>query len=185
MQVAGLSNRAADVTGAQLSGLFNVAANVHGIQVAGLVNVADSNDYPIGLVNLVKNGSRSIGVGLGEAGMALLTFRSGGKVLYGLVGVGYKPEGGSQRYGLETGLGAHLLTAGMLGIDAEVANLTSTGFKKNSRSQLAVRLLPQLRIGRQWGVAAGPALTHRQQDADGGRKKELHIGLYGGLTYVW
>src|SRR5690606_22186763 len=104
MQVAGVSNRAADVTGAQLSGVFNVAADVRGfqmtgianvagrvqgVQLAGLINIADSSDYPIGLVNLVKNGNRSIGIGLGEASMALLTFRSGGRTLYGLLGVGY------------------------------------------------------------------------------------------------
>src|SRR5690606_31022888 len=170
IQVSGVSNRSGDVTGMQFSGVFNVAADVRGVQLAGLVNVADSSDYPIGLVNFVKNGRRSVGIGVSEWGMAHVTFRSGGRVLYGLIGVGYKLEGGPQRYGLDTGLGAHLLTAGMLGIDAEVANLINTGFKKNSRLQLAVRLLPQLRIGRHWGVAAGPTLTYRQRDADGGRK---------------
>jgi len=185
IQVSGVSNRSGDVTGMQLSGVFNVAADVRGVQLAGLVNVADSSDYPIGLVNFVKNGRRSVGIGVSEWGMAHVTFRSGGRVLYGLIGVGYKLEGGPQRYGLETGLGAHLLTAGMLGIDAEVANLINTGFKKNSRLQLAVRLLPQLRIGRHWGVAAGLTLTYRQGDADGDRKNALLLDLYGGLTYSW
>ena len=201
MQVAGVSNRAADVTGAQLSGVFNVAADVQGfqmagianvagrvrgIQLAGLVNIADSSDYPIGLVNLVKNGSRNIGVGFGEAHMALLTFRSGGRALYGLLGVGYGFDSSIPRYGLETGLGGHLVTAGMFALDAEFVNLIRTGFKKNSStSQFAVRLLPRLRIGRHWGIVAGPALTYGQRDGERGHAKTLKGGLYGGLLYGW
>ncbi len=200
MQVAGVSNRAAAVSGTQLAGVFNVAADlrgfqvagivnvadrVRGVQLAGLVNVADSSDYPIGLVNLVKNGRRSVGIALDGSGMASLTFRSGGKVMYGLAGVGYRLDGGAQRYGLETGLGAHLLAAGMFGLDAEVANLISTGFSKSSMAQLSLRLLPQFRIGHHWGVTAGPALTYRRPDAGRGEGGALHVGIYGGLTYGW
>jgi len=186
IQVGGVSNQSGDVKGMQLSGVINVADNVRGVQLAGLVNVADSSDYPIGLINLVKNGRRSVGVGVNESGMARLTFRSGGKVLYGLVGVGYGMGGGAQQYGLETGLGARLLTAGMFGFDVEIANLVSTGFKKNSTSQFAARLLPQLHICRHWGLAAGPALTYRHRGAaDSGREEALHMSLYGGLTYSW
>src|SRR5690606_376806 len=170
IQVGGVSNQSGDVKGMQLSGVINVADNVRGVQLAGLVNVADSSDYPIGLINLVKNGRRSVGVGVNESGTAGLTFRSGGKVLYGLVGVGYGVDGGPQRYGLETGLGSHLLTAGMFGLDAELANLIRTDFKKNSTSQFAARLLPRLRIGRHWDVVAGPALAYRPRGADSGRK---------------
>ncbi|MEC3881110.1 hypothetical protein [Parapedobacter sp. 10938] len=185
IQVGGVSNRAGDVKGMQLSGVFNVADNVRGVQLAGLVNIADSSDYPIGLVNLVKNGGRRVGVGVAEPGMAWLTFRSGGKVMYGLVGVGYGVDGGAQQYGLETGLGAHLLTAGMFGFDAEIANLASTGFEKNSRSRQSLRLLPKLRIDHHWAVMGGPVLTYGYRGTDSGRKKTLHTGLYGGLTYGW
>ena len=186
IQVAGVSNRSGDVKGMQLAGVFNVAKDVRGgVQLAGLVNIADSSDYPIGLVNLVKNGRRSIGIGVGEARMAQLMFRSGGRVLYGLVGVGYGFDDSTQRYGLETGLGVHLLTAGMFGLDTEVANLVSTGFKKNSRSQQSLRLLPKIRVGRHWAITGGPALTYGYRGADSDQKKELYIGLYGGLTYGW
>ncbi|MFB2120619.1 hypothetical protein ACEVG1_15490 [Parapedobacter sp. 2B3] len=185
IQVSGVNNRSGDVTGMQLSGVFNVAAAVRGVQLAGLVNIADSSDYPIGLVNLVKNGRRRVGIGVDGGGMAQLTFRSGGRVLYGLVGVGYNPGGGTERYGLETGLGARLVTAGMLGLDAEVTNRISTGFKKNALSQWSVRLLPQLHIGRHWGIAAGPALTYGHPDNEGERSKTARVGLYGGLSYGW
>ncbi|MGV3761102.1 hypothetical protein [Parapedobacter sp.] len=185
IQVGGVSNRSGDVTGMQLSGIFNVAADVRGVQLAGLVNVADSSDYPIGLVNLVKNGSRSIGLGFSGLDMALLTFRSGGRILYGLVGAGYGFDGGPQRYGLETGLGGHLVTTPMFGLDAEIVNVMRTGFRKNSTSRQSLRLLPRLRMGDHWGMAVGPTMTYLHRSADGGRGKALRVGLYGGLSYCW
>lgn len=215
VQVAGVNNRTGSVKGAQLSGVFNVAENIRGLQVAGivnvanrvagvqlagLVNVADSSDYPIGIVNLVKNGSRGITAGLDETGMAQLAFRSGGRVLYGLIGAGYYVNDNPMKYALEAGLGAHLVEAGAFRLDAEVVSRVSTAFKQSTEPRLSLRLLPQLDMGNHWGIVAGPTVNYTHPD--GGNEpanaitgwkwyhnpktgSALTMGIYGGVLYRW
>src|SRR6202012_1793243 len=89
MQVAGIANSADEVKGVQIAGLFNVAKKVKGVQIAGLFNVADSSDYPVALVNFVKNGRKSVSLSYDELQYMHIYLRSGGRVLYGLIGAGY------------------------------------------------------------------------------------------------
>lgn len=200
VQVAGVNNRTGSVSGAQLAGAFNVAKDIRGIQIAGivnvakrvtgvqlaaLVNVADSSDYPIGIVNLVKNGSKSVTAGLDESGMAQLTFRSGGRVLYGLIGAGYYVNGNPMRYALETGLGLYIMQAGAFGLDGEVVHRASTDFKKDSESRLSFRLLPQLSLGRHWAAVVGPTVNYAYPHGQNEPSKALRLGIYGGVRYRW
>src|ERR1700754_1102365 len=60
-QVAGFINTAGDAC-SQVAGFINIAKKVKGVQVAGFINVADSSEYPIGLVNIIRNGERSFSV---------------------------------------------------------------------------------------------------------------------------
>src|SRR5690606_11967634 len=103
--------------------------------------------------------------------------RSGGRRLYGLVGLGYGLDNRPMPYGLETGLGVHLIRKRRVGLDMELVNQTVTDFKKVSRSHLGIRLLPQVGWGTHWGVMAGPTLNFADQTTK--------IGLYGGLFYRW
>src|SRR3546814_10372838 len=127
MQLAGRMNRARGETGTQIAGLFNEAGHVKGVQLGALVNMADSSDYPIGLVNLVKNGSKSLTAGVDESGLTQLTFRSGGRVLYGLIGVGYYLNGNPMTYDLDAGLGVHLMSVGPFG-DRKSTRRTSSHY---------------------------------------------------------
>ena len=215
LQVAGINNRSGDASGVQLSGLFNVASQIRGVQVAGvvnvarkvegvqlagLINVADSSDYPIGFINLIKNGKKSLMLGLDESGMAQLAFRSGGRVLYGLIAGGYYLNDNPRKHALEAGLGVHLLQAGPFGVDAEVVNRTSTDFKTDSEPRLSLRLLPQVYLGQHLGIMAGATMNYTYpnrgntyaNDITGWKwyhnaetGKALHIGVYGGLLYRW
>jgi hypothetical protein len=36
------------------------------VQLSGFINIADSCDYPIGLVNIIKNGDAAIGASIDE-----------------------------------------------------------------------------------------------------------------------
>lgn len=54
LQIAGLVNINVAAT-TQVAGLVNIAESVKGVQIAGLVNIADHSDYPIGLINIIKN----------------------------------------------------------------------------------------------------------------------------------
>lgn len=184
-QLSGVVNVADDIRGMQVAAVANVASRVKGVQLAVLVNVADSSDFPIGLVNLVRTGSKSLTAGLDESGMAQLTFRSGGRVLYGLVGAGYYVNGHPMSYGLEAGLGVHVLQAGAFGLDGEVGHRTSTDFRKDSESRLSLRLLPRLHLGRHWGATGGPTVSYAYSHNQRGASNELRLGIYGGLLYRW
>src|SRR4051812_36100063 len=76
-QLAGLLNTADDVRGVQGAGLLNIAHKVTGVQLVGLLNVADSSDYPVALINIIKNGERRISLSTDETLTTLASFRSG------------------------------------------------------------------------------------------------------------
>jgi hypothetical protein len=88
--IAGLSNTVGkSYNGLQIAGLVNVARHVSGVQIAGVVNIADDSDCPVGLINLIKNGEKGIALTYSETGSTVVSFRSGGKITYGIVGIGY------------------------------------------------------------------------------------------------
>ena len=84
--------RAGDIKGSQIAGFMNIARKVKGVQIAGFINIADSSATPIGLINIIRNGEKSISISADETLTWLLSFRSGGKILYGIVGGGYHPD---------------------------------------------------------------------------------------------
>jgi hypothetical protein len=88
LQLTGLINNSKETIGSQIAGIANIASKVHGIQFAGLFNVADSSDYPIALINFIKNGKKSLAVSTDEFLFTHVDFRSGGRVFYGLIGGG-------------------------------------------------------------------------------------------------
>ena len=86
LQIAGIGNKSANVEGMQIAGIFNKAKKVKGVQL-GVVNIAESSDYPIGVVNLIKDGEKGIVLTFDELQNLTATFRSGGRILYGIVGL--------------------------------------------------------------------------------------------------
>ena len=86
VQFAGLLNTSKDITGLQFAGLLNIAGKVRGVQFAGLLNIAEESDCPIGLVNIVKRGEMGIALTYDILGNGIVSFRSGGKYTYGIIG---------------------------------------------------------------------------------------------------
>src|SRR5690606_9879465 len=84
VQVSGLLNKSTHAQH-QLAGLINIASKVEGVQIAGLINIADESDYPIGILNFIKNGEMQLGLSVDDMGSVLLNFRSGGRVTYGIL----------------------------------------------------------------------------------------------------
>ncbi|SEL75182.1 hypothetical protein [Parapedobacter koreensis] len=199
VQVAGAVNVADSIKGFQLAGLVNVAGKVAGVQFAALVNVADSSDYPLGIINLIKNGRKSIAIGIDESSMAHVAFRSGGRRLYGLVGGGHYMDSSPMKYALEVGLGIHIVQHEWFLLDAEAVNRISTNFKTDSEDQSSIRLLPQLGIGRHWGIIAGPTINYTNRESNSlsnpinGWKwyhnsktgQTIHLGIVSGIRYQW
>lgn len=159
IQIAGLSNVAENVEGVQIAGLVNQAKTVKGMQI-GLINIADSSDVTIGLINVVKNGDHRLGVSVDENLNSFLTFRSGGKRVYGIVGLGTNLEVEDFKYGFEVGLGLNLAETNHFRLDAEGVSKYLTDFEGNDFSKFSFQLLPTLKITRSIHLFAGPSLSY-------------------------
>lgn len=139
-QLAGVANRAGDVSGFQFGGIINKARNVSGVQFAGLLNIAESSSYPIGLVNIIKDGEMGVAVSYNESGSAMVTSRSGGDA--------------------EGGLGARILCLPWLRINNElkIASISSTSESPTFIANYS--LLPAFRINRHMELFGGPSINY-------------------------
>lgn len=147
MQASAFVNIADEVDGMQASAFVNIAHKVKGVQLTGFVNIADSSDFPIGLINVIGNGDKAIGLSIDEFGTTILAFRSGGRVLYGIVGGGGKQYLGGWLYAVEVGMGAHLNFTKHFRVNAELASLSMSDLGNQRLSDNAFRLMPSVRLG--------------------------------------
>ena len=157
LQLTGLINYS-KTAGSQFSGLLNIARKVHGFQF-GPVNIADSSDYPIGFVNLIKNGQKSLALSYDETKFMHLDFRSGGRVLYGLLGTGFSTVSGPYKYVLDLGFGAHLLRDQQFMLDGELVLQATTDLVKNTYQTYSIKALPGYRFTRHLQLFAAPAIN--------------------------
>ena len=176
IQIAGLSNVAEKVEGVQVSGLVNQAKTVKGMQI-GLINIADSSDVTIGLINMVKNGDHRLGVSIDENYNSFLTLRSGGKRVYGIVGLGTNLEVKDLKYGFEAGLGLNLTESRLFRLDVEGVSKYLTDFEGNDFSKFSFQLLPTLKISQGIHLFAGPSLSYMHSS-------DLEAVDHTGLT-IW
>ncbi|TCC84164.1 hypothetical protein [Pedobacter hiemivivus] len=201
-QVGGFINKAKDVKGSQIAGFINIAGKVKGAQVAGFINVADSSDYPIGIINLVKNGEKSISLTTDETLTTMLSFRSGGKVLYGIIGLGYNFKNSDEVYAFEAGLGAHLFQSKSFRLNTEIIGIGLESFKKGDYFKTSLKLLPAIKITRNLEIFGGPSLNYLNTNSSEGLKlhkdyittwenkrndnfQALYIGYGGGIQYIF
>jgi hypothetical protein len=202
VQAAGFINKAGNVR-LQVAGFINVAKKVSTVQVAGFINIADSCEYPIGLVNFIRNGEKSIGISTDETLTTLVSFRSGSRKLYGIIGMGYNGKSGRDLYGWEAGLGAHLRLAPVFRINTELVSGGITdlnNMKRGSSFRQTLRILPALRAGRHVEVFAGPTFNYANtkkgigdglvthylwsEKESGDREKGLYFGVTGGISII-
>ncbi|WP_118950603.1 hypothetical protein [Taibaiella helva] len=159
VQVAGFINVAKDAH-TQVAGFINVAKKVSGVQVAGFINIAEESNYPIGLVNIIKNGEKQIGVSIDESASTMVTFRSGGKVLYGILGAGYNFKDEEARYVLEGGLGAHIAISKSFRINLETVTMAMSDLQHDVYMKSALRILAAYKIANRLEFFAGPSFNH-------------------------
>lgn len=201
-QFAGFINVAKDVKGTQISGFINVAKKVKGAQIAGFINIADSSDCPIGILNFVKNGEKSLGLSIDETQTTMLTFRSGGKVLYGILGIGYNLKNSSEVYAAEAGLGAHIFPSNKFRINVEITAGTLENFKAGEYFKSSFKVLPALKLGKHLEIFGGPSFNYTSTNTTEGKllhKQSLHswqnkwsdhlqrlyIGYGGGINFIF
>lgn len=198
VQLAGVFNTANEVNGSQFAGVFNKAKKVKGIQMA-VINIADSSDYTIGLINIIKNGEKRIGISTDENLSSFVTFRSGGRVLYGILGVGMNPQYESLRFGIEGGIGAKLWSTNNFRLDVEATSMTLTDFDGSDFNKSGLRILPSIKIAKNIYLYGGPSINYINTDHEDGKDiiklkvwdkqnakdyKALNVGFTGGLQLV-
>lgn len=198
VQLSGLSNSADEVDGVQIAGVLNSAKKVKGLQI-GLVNVADSSDYTLGLINFVKNGSRSLSLSYDEADYTHIDFRSGGRVVYGLIGVGYNFNH-SGRYAYDFGFGAHLVNRQLFTLDGEYSYDALGDLEENKVHISTFRLLAGLKLNDHLRLFAGPGINTTSYDVNdqftihgwqikrsvsGSNVNDVYLGVTGGLQFTW
>ncbi|WP_418699251.1 hypothetical protein [Bacteroides sp.] len=208
-QFAGLINIAKNANGFQFAGLINKAKNVNGVQFAGIINIAENSDFPIGLINIIKNGEKGIAVTYNELGSTMVTFRSGGKVTYGIIGVGYNHKVSNRAYTVEAGLGAHINCLSWLRINNEL-KVASFGYSNNpfiADSKLSnpvfhvnYSLMPAFRTSRHFELFGGPSINYinaRNTDSElipnhsiwkqsgSTRIQQIYVGYQVGVQYIF
>ena len=170
IQVGGFANIARNVKGTQIAGFINKAKNVKGIQISGFLNVADTANYQLGFINLSKNGEKSLGVSIDDDQTILLSLRSGGKVLYGIIGAGYNLQDHDDKYALQAGLGMHVISISTFRLNAELSETTLLNLKGSSSFKSSFALLPAIRLSNRFDIFAGPSLCYIESD-----NKDAHL----------
>ena len=158
VQVAGLINKSKVVSAIQV-GVINIATDKSKFQL-GLINISKLADYQIGIINLSKNGDESIGASMDETQTSLITFRSGGKRIYGLIGIGINTKAPKSLYALETGLGSHFPISEDFRFNLELANIVLADFKKGSYTRFSIKALPSYNISPRVEFFAGPSFNY-------------------------
>lgn len=201
-QFSGLTNIAQDITGFQFAGLVNIARNVSGVQFAGLLNIAESSTCPIGLVNMIKDGERSVAITYNETGSTMVTFRSGGDITYGIIGLGYNHKtSGRASYATEAGWGAHINCMSWLRVNQElkVGVLGNTTADPTFVANYSV--LPAFKVAPHLEFFGGPSLNYMNRKntndrellpnhsiwkKDGSsRLQRIFIGYQAGIQYLF
>lgn len=159
VQVAGLVNAAGDSKG-QIAGLINVARKVKGVQIAGLINIAEASDYPVGFLNLIRNGEKQLGITADESGNLVLAFRSGGRKTYGILGAGMNVRMADAPYVMEAGLGIHIPMSKTLRLNLEASNTANTDFRAAAYYKSSFRVLLGVQLADRVELVAGPSFNY-------------------------
>ncbi|MDR1203408.1 MAG: hypothetical protein LBL58_17505 [Tannerellaceae bacterium] len=179
IQIAGLVNTAKDVSGIQIAGLVNVAEKVTGVQVGGLLNIAEESDYPVGLINLIRNGEKSVSITYNEIGSSVISFRSGGKHTYGIVGIGYNHKATAHSFVIETGIGLHTNINPWFRINHELRNEFIGRITGSNRTdKVGYYLLPAFRIASHLEIFGGVSVNYMET------KNSKHMDLFPGHS-LW
>ncbi len=200
-QFSGLVNIASDVNGVQFAGLINIAKDVHGVQFAGLINIAENSDCPIGLINIIKNGEKGIAVTYDAIGSTVVSFRSGGKYTYGILGVGYNHKSSNNSLVTEGGLGAHIPVTPWFRINNELKGTSIGNNTDEPVFNAGYSLLPAFRIGKHVELFAGAGINYMDtkdmnnlkmfpnhslwKKSGSSRMQQLYIGYQFGLQYIF
>ena len=202
LMLGGISNISGDFTGFQFAGVMNVAKNVKGVQFASIINIADDSDFPIAFINIIKNGKMGVSLSYDILNNTVLSFRSGGKYTYGILGVGYnaKVNDGSKIMA-EAGYGIHIPVNHLFEINNEF-KATSVGFSNDKTCyNFAYLLAPSVTFWNHYNIFGGVSFNYLNSNYEysndllpkkylwskdtNDNAQRMYIGYQIGLQYVF
>ncbi|MFV0587711.1 hypothetical protein [Bacteroides reticulotermitis] len=200
LQLAGLANVANNIEGLQVAGLVNIAKNVKGVQFAGLINIAENSDYPIGILNLIKNGRFGIAATYNELGSSIVTFRSGSQNTYGILGIGINHKTDKASLVAEVGIGARINCTSWLALNNEINSESIGNIFSDKTIKTGYSLLPLFKLGSHFEIFGGPSINYLQSDKEkykdifpnhslwkkdsGSKLKQIYVGYQIGIQYI-
>ena len=201
LQLSGVTNIAGDVKGLQFAAVANIAKKVKGVQFATILNVAEESDFPIAFINIIKNGKMGVALSYDMMNNAMLSFRSGGKYTYGILGVGYNNlVNDGSKVVAEAGYGIHIPITDWIEINNEF-KATSLGFSNDKVCYNASYLLaPSFTFLNHYNVFGGASFNYLNTNyvnsndlmpnnyfwsKDGNYNQRMYIGYQIGLQYVF
>ena len=198
-QFAGVANYAKDINGFQFAGVVNIAQKVNGVQF-GLLNIADENDYPIGIINIIKK-NREMGIALTYdfLGNNVISFRSGTKYTYGILGLGYNHKAKGNKFVQEAGLGIHIPCCKWFQINNEVKVSIIGSTSDSPTFNASYSLLPSVRVSKHYNIFGGANINYltSKDDMDlfsncdiwnkytSQRLQQICIGYQAGIQYLF
>ena len=202
LQLSGVTNIAGDVKGLQFAAVANIAKKVKGVQFATLLNIAEESNFPIAFVNIIKNGKMGVALSYDMLNNTMLSFRSGGKYTYGILGVGYNNlVNDGSKIVAEAGYGIHIPINDWIEINNEF-KATSVGFSNDKVCYNASYLLaPSFTFKNHYNVFGGASFNYlysnyvnsedllpnnclwEKDNSD--NKQRMFIGYQIGLQYVF
>ena len=202
LQLSGVTNIAGDVKGLQFAAVANIAKKVKGVQFATILNVAEESDFPIAFINIIKNGKMGVALSYDNMNNTMLSFRSGGKYTYGILGVGYNNlVNDGSKVVAEAGYGIHVPINDWIEINNEF-KATSLGFSNDKVCYNASYLLaPSFTFLNHFNVFGGASFNYlysnyvnsddllpskclwEKDNSD--NKQRMFIGYQIGLQYVF
>ena len=202
LMLGGISNISGDFTGFQFAGVMNVAKNVKGVQFASIINIADDSDFPIAFINIIKNGKMGVSLSDDILNNTVLSFRSGGKYTYGILGVGYnaKVNDGSKIMA-EAGYGIHIPVNHLFEINNEF-KATSVGFSNDKTCyNFAYLLAPSVTFWNHYNIFGGVSFNYLNSNYEDSNDllpkkylwskdtndnaQRMYVGYQIGLQYVF
>lgn len=163
-QLAGLTNISTKGhEGVQIAGILNYARKQRGMQIA-MINMSDSleNGIPIGLISYVNHGYHTFEIAANETLFMNLLYKTGVNQFYNIVGIGYRPGGDNQGWGLTYGIGTlkPLSQNSALNFDLTATHLNEgTEWTKNLNLLTTFKINFSMKLVKGIHIFAGPAVN--------------------------
>lgn len=160
LQLSSVANIAGDVKGMQLSAVMNKAKKVKGVQFATLLNIAEESNFPMAFINIIKNGKMGIALTHDILNNKVVSFRSGGKYTYGILGFGFnKKITKDNKLVAEAGYGLLIPITKWLEINNEL-KATMTGLGSETSNNFGYFLSPSLTLLEHYNFFAGVSVNY-------------------------